>query len=585
MSRKFMKIKKIVIPILSLAIMMGSMVGCSVVKSDELLKMLETDSTISIELAMPDYEVVQKGEEKYFDWTELDQLGTYDRGFRQSVDEVFNINIVTESGRNGKNGVLFIGEEGKRNGNAVLADAFRNKVFMEKYWGDAKVKEALAKAASEAYIDLGEGETEKILAAFNAYYNLFIDGSEGSSYFFNAQESLTREGFMSGLYRAEHGVAEIESDELFGEKVGGVTGHTKFAKELEEFSFLGTDNKSLDAVTYQGNISRAEAVYMLVKMHFNEEYESVEGKAKAFTDTKNGGDLALKLGFKVKDKESKEITEKGRWESYTLAYMMKNPDKGLQEELYKAMVVAKDKGIITSSESRWDEPLSKSEAILMIINTQNALNKSIGYAFDKEYGEMVVAEVPVDEEEPSTVVENGDWLVAVDPDDKPTDGNGMTYKELRYEVEDYYKAMTRNGGFTHEDAMDKAEAYAKVMGTTLKELNSLPGYSVSIGEKAPVAVKPEPQTPSTPTQPLQPSNPSAPTTPKPTAPEPTQPSAPSKNTITIDGVAYPVSKHGYAMTPWDTDGNGRNDDLEPYYSDVDDTDSWEPGRENPFEMP
>lgn len=551
------RIKQIIL----IAIMMGSMVGCSVVKSDELLKMLETDSTISIELAMPDYEVVQKGEEKFFDWTELDQLGTYDRGFRQSVDEVFNINIVTESGRNGKNGVLFIGEEGKRNGNAVLADAFRNKVFMEKYWGDAKVKEALAKSASEAYVDLGESETERILAAFNAYYNLFIDGSEGSSYFFNAQESLTREGFMSGLYRAEHGVAEIESDELFGEKVGGVTGHTKFAKELEEFSFLGTDNKSLDAVTYQGNISRAEAVYMLVKMHFNEEYESVEGKAKAFTDTKNGGDLALKLGFKVKDKESKEITEKGRWESYTLAYMMKNPDKGLQEELYKAMVVAKDKGIITSSESRWDEPLSKSEAILMIINTQNALNKSIGYAFDKEYGEMVVAEVPVDEETGDNSVVDEEGIAAVNPDDKPT-GGVMTYKELRDEADRFYKDLKRSG-FSDSEALDGVAGWAEVMNTSLDELNSLPGYSVVIGEKAPVATKPAPTTPSTPTQP---SNPSTPTAPKPTSPTPTQPSAPK-------------------VEDWDKNGDGIPDFLEEAYTEPTGTVHADPDQESPFSNP
>lgn len=121
-----MKIKKLVVPILSLAIMMGSIVGCSVMKSDELLEMLNSDSTITIELAEPNYEAVKKGEEKYFEWTELDQLQTYNKGFRQSVDEVFNINIVTENYKNGKNGVLYIGEDGKRNGNATLAFMIKN---------------------------------------------------------------------------------------------------------------------------------------------------------------------------------------------------------------------------------------------------------------------------------------------------------------------------------------------------------------------------------------------------------------------------------------------------------------------------
>lgn len=137
MSKKFMRIKRMTIPVISLVIMMSSIVGCSVVSDKELMEMINAGESITIEYAVPDYQSADLEEVPDFEWVELDQLQTYNRGFRQTVDSILNINIITEAGRNGKNGVLFVDATGKRNGNAVLADAFNNKVFVEKYWSDA----------------------------------------------------------------------------------------------------------------------------------------------------------------------------------------------------------------------------------------------------------------------------------------------------------------------------------------------------------------------------------------------------------------------------------------------------------------
>jgi hypothetical protein len=66
--------------------------------------------------------------------------------------------------------------------------------------------------------------------------------------------------------------------------------------------------------------------------NFNEDTES------GFSDVKNGGNLAN--NGRGQDK----------WELYTLAYMMDHTDKGMQEELYKAMALANKLGVLKADE-------------------------------------------------------------------------------------------------------------------------------------------------------------------------------------------------------------------------------------------
>ncbi|SMB89959.1 hypothetical protein SAMN00017405_0687 [Desulfonispora thiosulfatigenes DSM 11270] len=129
---------------------------------------------------------------------------------------------------------------------------------------------------------------------------------------------------------------------------------------------------------------------MVVNKHFLDELSKVNDRDKAFKDTKNGGDVAFRLGFKYKDKDSKEVIAKDRWQSYTLATMLQNPDKGMQEEIYKTMVVAKKLGLFSGEESRWDEPISKAEGILLMVSTHLAKNDLHGYLSTAEYGKINV---------------------------------------------------------------------------------------------------------------------------------------------------------------------------------------------------
>lgn len=558
-----MRIKRVTIPVISLVIMMSSLVGCSVVRDDELRELINSGESVTIEYAVPDYQSADLEEVADFQWIELDQLQTYNKGFRQTVDEIFNINIITEAGRNGKNGVLFVDAEGKRNGNAVLADAFSNKVFMEKYWVDAKVKEALAKAATEAYTDLPDTDHGRVLATLNAYYNLFPSEVEDKA---GLNEYLTRAEYLSGLYRVFNGVQEeLTDDASISSKVGGKTSHTRFLPSVEGISYLKTTNYSLDDKTYKGAISRIEGIYAIVQALFSDEYDVATEKMRCYADAKSGGDLTKKLGFAGKQ----------RAESYTLAYMLKNPDKGLQEELYRALVVAKEQGIITSNESRWDEPLTREEALDMIVNGLIAKSRLTGYVINTEYGDMVVAVVPEDDTpqgNESAVTENSEvdeiGVVAIDPNTRPSDVHDETYGQIWQYVDDSYRESLR-AGMSKKEALEMADVFASIFGTSVEDLNKLIGYN-EVGYQRPVAKKPS--TPNNP-KPSTPSNPSVPSTPS--TPPPVVESEPK----------YPISEHGHPITPWDKDGNGRNDGLEESYANTDSTVSVPSGTENPLTMP
>lgn len=483
MAGKFMNLKKLIIPTMTLILMTSQLAGCALVTSREMVDMINQSETIEIELAKPDYgdiaiDMVDKEEEKTIGWTQLDQLKTYNNGFRQAFDEVFNINIVTESGVNGKSGSLYVDEAGDRNGNTSLEDAFRNKVFVEKYWNNADIKSELAKIATQAYSDVKETDSKSLLAAINAYYNLT---TENESKEFKGTTSLTREQFYSMVYKSNSGVSDIKTDENYVKAVGGETIYTRFAQEVDEYGFLSVENGSLNRSNVNGAISRAEAIHLIVQSEFKDIYSDVSGKEKAFSDTKNGGDVAYKVGFKEKDDDG-NIVAKNMWQNYTLAFMMQYPDKGMQEEMYKSMVVAKSIGLLDEEmESRWDEPLSKEEAIELIINTQLAKNHAYGYLSEVEYGKINADKfkiqkdtqdaIGVDEE---TGLEYGEGWTEVPAKGDPAKmlSSGMTLSEAKSLIEVEIE-VSKISGLNEEETKKALEDLAKQLGTTMAEVNSI----------------------------------------------------------------------------------------------------------------
>jgi RNA polymerase sigma factor (sigma-70 family) len=382
--------------IMATVIVGGSVAGIAVKNNadrQELANLINSEKTVTIEVAKPSaYTIAVKGQQQGdVNWIQLDQLKTY-ATFRQEFDKEFNINVITMNNVNGKSGCMYVDKTGDRNGNTTLNDAFRNKVFIEKYWNNSDVKNAILKLANDAYTDVDNNDSYELTGAINAYYNLLNDAAAPDS--FNATQSVTREQFYTLMYKSSTPVGTDyltnyngASDE-FTKAVGGKeTAYTPFAKQEAQYGFLDYKNGSLNGTNISSSITRAEAVYSVIMANFKAEYDKFNINTNSgFKDVKNGGNIA----------ESGQ--GKKEWQLYTLAYMMDHQDKGMQEELYKAIALANQLGIVTPDDNgdlRWDEPISKSESIQLIIDTQLALDKTKGYLSTVEYGNNNVSKFTI----------------------------------------------------------------------------------------------------------------------------------------------------------------------------------------------
>ena len=406
MSGRFMNVRRIVIPVMAAIILVSQLMGCAAVSSKEMLDMIDQGQTIELVVNQPK-DAVEQGE-KIQDvvWIQLDQLKTYNKGFRQSFDELLNIRIITDqlTGEGSKTGCIFVGVDNKHDGNSTLCMAFANKTFANKYWNNEELQTKLAELADEAYSDVDINSPYALQAVINAYYNLLNDNENPDS--FNPTSSVSREEFYTSVVKAFVPVYDIvETDknkiERYINNTQSSGEYAEFASIVADYGFLDPANESLDKTKAQSSISRIEAVYLLMNSYLWELKDANIGNI-TFSVAKNAGDLALTLGFKTQDTVGNTL-EKPQWEAYTLASMFKNPNDGIQQELYEALALAKHYGIISGSESRWDETLTRSEAIDMIVNACEAWAKYHGYISTSEYGT-----VTADEYKPPVVEDTDD---------------------------------------------------------------------------------------------------------------------------------------------------------------------------------
>ncbi len=351
MSGRFMTIKRIVIPTITMVIIASQLMGCAAVSQSELLQMINQGDAIEIEIATPINQ--EQGTESALDWQELASLST-NPDLRDSWDDILMI-TPTDTG---KNGVLYVNAEGNNEPNNTLRVALHNSEFL-KYLDSEADSLQLSNAVQGNYADLEENDTTRALyMGINGYFNLLPDSSPNYA---NPDSTLQRNEFMAMVFRAETPVQDLTADNAFADAVGQ-SDYNIYAQGLAENSYLDTASKSLNNLTANGTITRAEALYLLVSRYFSDDMASVDVKTATFNDAKDGGDIASKQKF------IEDGTQKDYWKSYELTYAIQNPDDGLPTDLYKALIVAKSKGLVTDT-TRWDEALTKSEAIEFLVKT------------------------------------------------------------------------------------------------------------------------------------------------------------------------------------------------------------------------
>lgn len=367
MSGKFMRVKRFIIPTLTAVIIASQLMGCAAMTQSELLQAINNGDQIEIEVIEPGFVEDEQGQETALSWTELASLTT-NADLRSGWDDTLGI-IRTDEG---KNGVFYVNEAGDNENNNTLKVVMHNRAFVQSLESEDSLT-ALAESSLKNYADIEDNETMKaVYMGINGYFNLLPDNEPNYA---NPDSSLMRNEFMAMVYRADTPVQEITADENFATAVGQ-SDYNIYAQGVNDNAYLSTENKNLDNLTYNGAISRAEAIYLIVNRYFSEDFNSVDlnSSKSSLTDATDGGDIATKQKFIENDKM------KDRWRAYELQYAIQNPDDGLPTDLYKALVVANQKGLISAT-TRWDEAITRSEAVELLVTAlqQDASMETFNY--------------------------------------------------------------------------------------------------------------------------------------------------------------------------------------------------------------
>lgn len=367
MSGKFMRVKRFIIPTLTAVIIASQLMGCAAMTQSELLQAINNGDQIEIEVIEPGFVEDEQGQETALSWTELASLTT-NADLRSGWDDTLGI-IRTDEG---KNGVFYVNEAGDNENNNTLKVVMHNRAFVQSLENEDSMK-ALAESSLKNYADIEDNETMKaVYMGINGYFNLLPDNEPNYA---NPDSTLMRNEFMAMVYRADTPVQEITADENFATAVGQ-SDYNIYAQGVNDNAYLSTEDKNLDNLTYNGAISRAEAIYLIVNRYFSDDFNSVDlnSSKSSLTDAKDGGDIAAKQKFIENDKM------KDRWRAYELQYAIQNPDDGLPTDLYKALVVANQKGLISAT-TRWDEAITRSEAVELLVTAlqQDASMETFNY--------------------------------------------------------------------------------------------------------------------------------------------------------------------------------------------------------------
>ena len=346
MSGKYMKIKRVIIPTLTMVMISSMLFGVTACGKKDTYNMLQESTEIELEYAVPDYDSnTEESKVELLPWLQLSSLETHPE-LRTAFEEL--IGVTTEE--NGtKSGIVYTDENGDRNQNNTLFNALGNTSFTINCIRDAEQIKKLEEIANNEYTDIEENQG--VSAVINAYFELLPDQADGQ---FDGDATISRAQAMALLMRATTPVNEAqapETDSDFTAKVGE-SQYTNFAAPMNEYSYLNTENGLTDK-TFNTTMSRGEYIYLLTKYIYGDTYaqrmeeagkedESLSTDVK-LTTIKDGGDISLQDAIN-------------------------NVENGLPTDMYQTLARAVALGFITEDNLNWDEAITKSEAVTLFID-------------------------------------------------------------------------------------------------------------------------------------------------------------------------------------------------------------------------
>lgn len=352
--------KKTLLSALVVIALTAQLAGCSGNTTDELVNNSSSDisdsesSLLSAEQSAESSSDLSEQQDDpqeiiSFEWQAISELDKYPT-IRKATNLALNITL--------SKGSVYIDLEGHQQLNNTLLNALRNKEFGETQLNNEAILAQITKAVNETFTDIEESDEKA--AFFNSYWYLLPDEA-GEVAEFKGSQLLTRAQAMTLVMRAITPVEtgrKPKTDNAFTAAVGD-TVYTDYASYLNSKAYLNTLDGTLNEGYFNGKMSRAEYIYLCLNSVFSsDEIGSIDITKANLSDCIKGN-----------------VTD--------LVAAVENPDNGVPEGLYNAIASANVLGII-SSETRWDEPITKTEAIDMFVATVQAYNNQYGYIVDLE---------------------------------------------------------------------------------------------------------------------------------------------------------------------------------------------------------
>lgn len=426
--------------------------GCAAANQSEMLQMINNGDQIEIEVAVPAFAEQEQGEQSQLTWIELSNLETNDT-LRDSWD---NLLLITST-ETGKNGIFYVNNEGVNVNNNTLQMVLHNRAFVKYLESEDGIAD-LAEGAINNYADLNaEEEYKAVLAGLNGYFNLLPDSTPN---YCNIDSTISRNEFLAMVMRAETPVSEIEADMNY-ESIVGASDYNIYAQEVAGNSYLTLTDKSLNNMTANGTITRAEVIYTLVNRYYADELANVDLSSVTFDDCKDGGDIATEQQFAGKE----------YCDSYELTYALTNPDNGCPTDLYRAIVVAYNVGILDSTETRWDEAATLGEVVEFIMNAH--INDDSIAVFNYNQGTISGYEAPADVEDTQNPNDIGLEYEPSGPSEEET-----TETETETEVVDEDVPLEEDG-CNNTIPEDEVQWYLDTFGLTREQFNKLTDEQIS----------------------------------------------------------------------------------------------------------
>lgn len=362
-----MKLKRVILPTITMVIIASQLFGCSSASKQEAYDMLQETEQIELEYAVPEYDTTEESKVELLPWLQLSSLETHPE-LRSAFEDL--LGITTED--NGtKSGIVYTDENGDRNQNNTLFNALGNTNFTISYIRDAEQISKIEEIANNEYTDIEDNQG--VAAVINAYFELLPDQEEGQ---FDGSATISRAQAMTLVMRAITPVSVVKGQELEGSPVEdkdftaavGESQYTNFAAPMNQYAYLNTSNGLTDK-TFNTTMSRGEYIYMLTKCIYGDSYaQRMEEAGKedatlsddlSLTTIKDGGDI-------------------------TFQESISNPDNGLPTDMYNTLARAVALGFISEDTLNWDEAITKSDAINIFIDATEVYYGNSMYTTNKD---------------------------------------------------------------------------------------------------------------------------------------------------------------------------------------------------------